>query len=818
MSELDLEIPSEQLTSRKLVCYHCGLSCISDSIAIDEKVFCCEGCKLVYELLNDKGLCDYYKLQSHPGLSQIKAVRKDKYSFLDNEEIARRLYSFTDGKSVIVKFYLPGIHCSSCMWLIEHLSRLNDGILESRLNFSAKEVTIRFLTEKISIRQVAELLTTIGYEPHISLEDTEDKKIKHYDRKKIYKLGIAGFCFGNIMMMSFPEYFAFDSGAEHHYMYLFRWLNLFLSVPVFFYSGSEFFVSAWKGFRQKMLNIDAPIAFALVITYTRSIYEILTNTGSGYLDSMSGIVFFMLVGRVVQERAYQSITFHRDYKSYFPVAVNTMVDGKLVSKSLKDLKEKDLIQLSNDEIIPADSILVAGSANVDYSFVTGESDLMPVSTGGMIYAGGKQVGMTITLQVVKPVAGSYLTSLWNHNAFNRNKTKENKDNSVIHVLSRYFTYILFTLTAVTALYWAVTDPSKIWPSISAMLIVACPCALLLSATFTNGNILRLLSNNGLFLRDASVIEQLGKINHIVFDKTGTLTHGMGEFATYGHQMTDEEKSWIRSVTASSNHPYSKALTTFLGGGTTSPVQEWKELPGLGIEATVQGNHIKVGSAAFAGANLLRENEDNALYVRINDQITAFVATPQFRESVTEMMPSLLHSYKISLLSGDNDRQAKDMRALLGSDSELLFSQKPADKLHYIGQLQLQNRKVLMLGDGLNDAGALQQSDVGITLTSDVNNFVPSCDAILDARSLHRFPQILRLAKAAQRIIAACFIVSILYNFIGLGIAATGNMSPVIAAILMPASTLSIVLVSTGVSSILARMWGLSLSSPKDELS
>lgn len=792
------------------LCYHCGVACANDHIHIGDKVFCCEGCKLVYEILNENGLCDYYKIQSHPGLSQIKPLRNDKFAYLDNEDIAQKLYKFTDGRNVIITFYIPGVHCSSCMWLLEHMHKLNKGITESRLNFTTKELTVHYNKEFISLRQVVELLATVGYEPYISLEDTDKKKAKYNNKGRIYKLGVAGFCFGNIMMMSFPEYLAPGTGIEEQYTTLFRVLNLVLSIPVFFYSASEFFVSAWKGLKQKTLNIDAPIALALIITYARSIYEIGTGTGPGYLDSMSGIVFFMLVGRIVQDRTYSSISFHRDYKAYFPIAVNVVTPKGLESRSLQELKEKDVVQLYNDEIIPADSVLLDHTALVDYSFVTGESEPVRILPGNTVYAGGKLRGEQVRMQVIKPVAGSYLTSLWNHHAFGRNKEVQNSEHSIIHLLSRYFTYILLVLAGITALYWAMHDPAKVLPSVSAMLIVACPCALLLSANYTNGNLLRILSNNGLYLRDATVIEQIGKIDHIVFDKTGTLTQGSEEFATTGHQLSEDEKDWVYNMVVSSRHPYSQAISAWLGIRGLCELEQWTEIKGKGIEAYAGRNRIRVGSAGFTG--VVTKGEKANVYIRINDEVTAFEILPAFREAIPGIMPELKKRYSLSLLSGDNSRQKNRLYELLGAGSELLFEQKPEDKLNYIGKLQERGHRVLMMGDGLNDAGALQQSNVGISLADDINNFTPSCDAILDARKFGKLPRLLKLAASGKHIITFSFGISILYNIVGLAISMQGHMAPMIAAILMPISTVSIVLITTGASTVMARRLGLSLNS------
>ena len=811
VSEIEQDV-TEHIRKTETLCYHCGLPCITDSITTGDKVFCCEGCKMVYEIINDNGLCNYYNLQSHPGLSQVKTIRSDKYTYLDNEDIAKQLYQFTDGDHTIVTFYIPGVHCTSCMWLLEHLNRVDKGISESRLNFSTKEVTIHFSRKKISIRKITELLATIGYEPYISLDEADKGQAKNYNKQRIFKLGVAGFCFGNIMMLSFPEYLSHRTGIEKQYVDLFRYLNLLLAMPVFFYSASEFFVTAWKGLKQKTLNIDAPIALAIIITFVRSVYEITGNIGGGYLDSMSGIVFFMLVGRVVQERTYKSLSFTRDYKSYFPIAVNVVTASGIFSKRLQDLKEKDIVQLHNDEIIPADSVVLNGKACIDYSFVTGESEPVEVKQAEMVYAGGKQKGEQLTIQIVKPVAGSYLTSLWNHYAFTNNKPEKNDKKSVIHTLSKYFTIILFGLAIITAIYWYYIDPSKIINSVSAMLIVACPCALLLSATFTNGNIMRIFSRNGLYLRDASVIEQLGDINQVVFDKTGTITQSAdGDFFCTGHQLTQWEKDLLYTVSIPSKHPNSKALAKWLGRRAQVTITDWEEIPGKGLSACAGVTNILVGSAGFTGVEEWKAKEEKAtLYVRINDKLTAFHLVSVFRDSIPKMIPALNKDYKLAVLSGDNDKQTGILRELFGGESELLFEQKPIDKLRYIESQQGSGAHVMMIGDGLNDAGALQQSNVGVTLADDINNFTPSCDAILDAKRFSLLPAILKLARDSQAIIKFSFVISIVYNVIGLYFAMQGMLKPMSAAILMPCSTISIVIITSGVSSLIAWRSGLSL--------
>lgn len=794
------------------VCFHCGLNCLTTSIAIEDKFFCCDGCKLVYEIIDNKGLCDYYQLQSHPGVSQIKPLRNDKYSFLDDEAISSKLYEFTNGDLTIATLYIPSIHCSSCMWLLEHLNRMDSGVIESRINFTAKEVRIHFSRKKTSFRRIVELLGTIGYEPYISMEDATAEAAKSHNKPRLIKLGVAGFCFGNIMMMSFPEYLSGKIGIESQYAYLFRYLNLLLSLPVFFYAATEFYQTAWAGLKQKILNIDVPIVLALIITFARSVFEIVTNTGAGYLDSMSGIVFFMLAGRIVQERAYKSLSFTRDYKSYFPIAVNVSTPGGMVSTQLQDLKEKDIVVLHHEEIVPADSIVLNDNALIDYSFVTGEAEPVKVKAGEIVYAGGRQTGEELIIQVAKPIAGSYLTSLWNHYAFKKDKTNDNDKISVIHLLSKYFTAILFTLALATAIYWYFNDPGKIINSVTAMLIVACPCALLLSSTFTNSNILRIFGLNGLYLRDATVIEQIAAINHIVFDKTGTITNGSNSpLTTAGCDLTEEDKDLVYSVARQSNHPNSKALIAWLGDRDCVQLTSWKEISGRGLLARAGETTIIIGSREFVGIADEQAGDKASLYISINERITPVFLHGAFRSAIPLLIKKLKYKYALSLLSGDNDRQRNPLRKLFGRNSELLFGQKPVDKLNYVQSLQQTGNKVMMIGDGLNDAGALQQSNVGVTLADDINNFTPACDAIFDARKMNLFASLLDLAKLSGTVVKVSFVISILYNVAGLYFAMQGQMKPVIAAILMPCSTISIVIISSGLSNFVAWRKGLNVS-------
>jgi P-type Cu+ transporter len=794
---------AEAAAPEQNVCFHCGEDCVTEDISEGEKHFCCHGCKTVYEILNENNLCSYYSISRFPGQTKKNPTYKNKFGFLLDKETAEKLLLFNSPTLAIVTFSLPQIHCSSCLWLLEHSYKLNPGIIKSEINFLEKEARISFDPKKTDLKSIAETLSSVGYEPHIHLDSARDKKQISYSKTRIFKIGIAGFCFGNIMMLSLPEYFSGGLIEDKDLKQLFPFLNLILAMPVFFYCASGFFTSAWQSLKQKSLNIDAPIAVAILITFTRSFYEILSGTGAGYLDSMSGIVFFMLLGRFFQERTYERISFERDYKSYFPLGITRVKEDTEEQIPVSKLKAGDRIRIRSEEIIPADSILFSGCAKIDYSFVTGESKNLEVGIGQIIYAGGKQAGGILEMEVIKEVSQSYLTGLWNNPVFSG--FKEAKQKSFVHKLSALFSLTLFLIALAAGIYWQLTDPAKLWTAVSSVLIVACPCSLLLSATFTNGSILTFLRKKDIYLKNAGVIEQIAETDAITFDKTGTITHrDKQEVSWEGIILSSRQQQLISSLAAQSFHPTSKAINSFFKKAAISRVKNFREVKGYGTEGNVEGEKMKLGSAKWVGADNDIDEMASAVYVSLNDSIIGkFKIQTAYRKNLANLISDLSH-YKISLLSGDNNRSEKNLRDYFGRRAIFHFNCSPQQKLDYIKQMQQEGKKVMMIGDGLNDAGALKQADCGIVVTDDINNFMPASDVILHGKNFQLLPALIDYCKTGRKIIYAGFIVSILYNLVGLYFATRAELQPVIAAILMPLSSVSIVLIATLASSIAGR--------------
>lgn len=790
-------------------CYHCGDHC-EQIIEHDNKQFCCEGCKQVFLLLNEHNLCTYYNLDQSPGLKAKGKFTSGRFAYLDDEAMLKKLAQFIGEKQVNITFSIPQMHCSSCIFLLENLHRIQPGVIKSSVSFRQKEVFVVFDPTLVSLRKVVELLAFIGYEPYISLGDTGEKKLNRMNRKKIYRIGIAGFAFVNIMMLSFPEYLSGGEIEQPGLKEAFTWLCFALSIPVLLFSASVFFVSAWKSLRQGFLNIDAPIALATAVTFARSYYEIISGTGPGYLDSGTGIVFFMLIGRWFQDKTYDSLSFDRDYKAYFPLGVSVLRNDVEKNIPVTQLGRGDRIIVRNGEMIPADAVLIKGGAEIDYSFVTGESEAIPKKNGELLYAGGKQTGSAIELEVLSSPSQSYITRLWNNNSFGKEK---NVNRSFIHPWSRYFTLALFTVAASATIFWWITDTSKLLPAVTAVLIVACPCSLLLSATFTFGNMVRIFGRNRFYLKNATVTEALAGVNTIVFDKTGTLTLPHSTNVKYeGEGIELSELAVVKEVMKQSAHPLSKTISAWLEERPleTVNVSSFKEYSGMGVEAVVDEVPVRLGSASFVHKKAETGDKGSGVYISINNSNKGcFRIGNTYRAGIGALAKRLREKkYELHLLSGDSDSEKQPLRQMLGASASLLFRQSPQDKLEYIKKLQAQGKKVLMIGDGLNDAGALMQSDAGIAVSDHSARFTPACDAIIDGDEVTHLDRFLGYARAGKKFVTASFILSILYNFVGLSFAVQGTLSPLVAAILMPASSISIVLLAIFTSTFFARRRGL----------
>lgn len=783
-------------------CFHCGDDCGNHPITFQDKSFCCNGCKTVYEIFNENDLTCYYDLQNAPG-----AVPKEiegKYDFLSQDSIIEKLTEFRSDTAEVVTLYIPHIHCSSCIWILENLNKLNANISSSQVNFGKKTVRVTYNPEATNLKSIVLLLSSIGYEPYISLDDFSSGK-NHINRSLIYKLGVASFGFGNIMFLSFPEYFELNEFWLEQYKHVFRWLMFAMSIPIVFYSAQDYFISAYKGLKAKLLNIDVPIALGVSVLFIRSTIEIIFDLGSGFFDSLAGLIFFLLVGKFFQQKTYDFLSFERDYKSYFPIAI-TKIDKNGAESSIQvyDIEKGDRILIRNEELIPVDGILINGKGEIDYSFVTGESQTVSKKSGDKLFAGGKQTSGVIELEALKSVEQSYLTQLWSNDVFNKNK--EDGFATITNKVSKHFTIAILSIALVATTFWLITDASKAMNVFTAVLIIACPCAIALSAPFTFGNLLRIFGKLKFYIKNASVIEKLAQIDTVIFDKTGTITSNKSSNAIYdGELLSDNESLVLKNSLRGSNHPLSRSLYNILDEHNIVTLDTFEEHIGKGIEAKHNDVNLKIGSASFVGNTQEAAVLNTTVHISSNNVYKGkYTFYNSYRKGVSKLFNKLKKQFDLVILSGDNEGERENLKKLLPAKTKLIFNQKPEDKLEFIKYHQSEGAKVLMIGDGLNDAGALAQSDVGIAISEDVNVFSPACDAILDASKFKELYAYIKASKSAIKIIKWSFVLSFIYNVVGLYFAVTGQLAPVVAAILMPLSSISIVVFTTVLTNLLGR--------------
>lgn len=783
MQTNQLEISAKSISELK--CAHCGLPAF-EHIKQGNLYFCCQGCKTAFSFLQDTENC-----QIPLGKNEVP---EGKFAYLDQADVFQKWVIGRRGDAVRMRLQLPSIHCASCVQVLERLYLKKPGVLASQVNFLTKELDISFRPEVLKFSELVVYLSALGYTPSLVDPGQNGQQNKAISESMLLtlKMAVAGFCAGNIMLLSFPEYLGLEDASYQHF---FGWLNLALALPAVFFSGWLYFKSVYNALVYKILNIDVPIGVGMIATLVLSLYEIITQTGSGYFDSLTGLIFFLLIGRWVQDRTYRFLSFERDFRSYFPLSI-TKLDGDAEMQILSsDIKPGDLLHIHFGEIIPCDGLIISGIGLIDYSFVSGESTPIRLKAGERVLAGGKQMSGQLLMRSEQEMSRSQLTHLWNNPIF----LKEGKPplRSFTDSVAYWFTPIILVFAVVVALVWLWFDPSRSLHAFLAVLIIACPCTLSLSYPIALGNTMRLWGKEGLFLKNAEVVERLSQIKTLVFDKTGTLTQRLGvEIHYFGKPLSQEEKLAVLSVLGGSKHPLSQSIYGYFGHPKLVPVFDFAETEGLGVKGKIADREVKAGAAHWVQCPE-EKTEGSHVYVAIDGQFVGYFQVKSAPQPFVEgMLQRLKRHFHLHLLSGDRAEGQSFWTLLfkrLGGSSR--FEMRPDDKLDVIRDLQQNGAHVAMIGDGLNDAGALRMADTGIAMASHAHQFTPGSDAILLSEKLPQLPDFMAQARWTMKVVRFSFLLSVMYNFIGLTFAVRGELQPMVAAILMPLNSLTMVLVA-----------------------
>ena len=772
-------------------CHHCGADCFKGAPQADGHVFCCQGCLGVYELIRANDACRYYDFDELAG-RRPGASATTRYSALDL--IGHAMASASPHSGIVtLNLRLPDMHCAGCVWLLERLHRFDPGVIASRVDLLRRSVSIDYRRERTSASSIARLLDSLGYPPSVEEPSASGGMLASERRRLHTQLGVAGFAAGNVMMIGLSHYVAGPSGLDPAVHGLLRILEVVLSTVVLGYCAQPWLRSAWGSLRRHIINLDVPISIGILTLYVRSMVDITTARGEGFLDSFTGLVFFLLIGRLFQQRAFDSLDFGRTMRSFFPMSATRIEQGAERDVAIDDLQRSDEILVRNSEVIPADAILLHSAGVVDYTYLTGESEPVECRPGTMLYAGGRVMGRSLRLSVVKPSSASTMAELWSRRDIHteRRAMEQSRDRfGLIFTLST----LLFALAA--ALLW-LPDVTMALTVFSSVLIIACPCALTLAMPITYGTAVGLLAGRGIFLKSIGSLSELQKVTRIHFDKTGTLT-APRQVRFIGDELSQDLRAGFAALAAHSTHPVSRAIVAS-GPPPSVTVSNVEEIPGVGIQCQLENSRLGLGSTELIAderMRLLYDEMPSGSVATVNGRpVGRYMVFHELVSGVARMIASLRRSgLELALVSGDSARGISTVEQVFDR-SEITLGATPQDKVDRIHQSRQDGHHVLMVGDGLNDIAAMSAANVSIAVSSGSSRIVPACDVMIDAAGVVEIDRLLSYARSQKNVVKVALWFTMVYNALGFLLASTGHLSPVITAVMMPLSSLLVTAIS-----------------------
>ena len=716
-----------------------------------ENSYCCTGCATAHEMLTGENI-------HGPGPELLS-----KYAHLVVAEEAEglKIYNETHGSWQVS---LPAIHCTSCLLLLERMPEWLEGISEVRVSFSAKRATIAFNPEVLNLPILAAWLDYVGYPPSLVTKKQENSN-------EVTKLGIAGFAMGNAMMSAFPEYFGLDQNHDA-LLTFFRYSTAFFATVSLIIAGRFYLENAYKAVRGRTWSLDIPIAIGMFSLWGWSAFLLANGTNGGYFDSLSGLIFFLLLGKFIQRKTYAAFSFERTVNDFLPLSVFHLESGRFVR--LGDLGVGDRVELAQGSVIPLE-LEAEMPTEVDYSFITGESEPILCQMGDALLMGGKILNGPIHAKVVHEARSSEVEGLW--------KESSEQTGWVSPKVTAIFTISVLALALGGGVAWWYLDSSRAVEIAVSVLIIACPCALSLAAPFAYGTATSRLSKLGVYFKSGRSIEKLAQVAQIAWDKTGTLT-GQNLRGELRMNRTDFN-AIFKALVARSVHPIAQSISEALGTHSQGKFDTWEEITGKGILATdPQGVEWRVGSGQFCDRPI-----GPTYLIRDGAEVGCYLPGMQYRKELAQVFSELQNSgVQHHLISGDSPRELpQDWQTTFGQ--HVHFNQRPQDKAALVQKLN----QCLFVGDGLNDLEAMEAADIGLAVVEGDLGYFPKSDGIIFANALPVFPRALRYSRKMRNVVKWAYLLSLGYNLSGVVLALLGLLSPVIAAVLMPLSSVSVVL-------------------------
>jgi Cu2+-exporting ATPase len=733
-------------------CPHCGVQ-----VEADHDEFCCHGCELAASLIEQAGLGRYYEIREAPA-PRPEAARLD-WSGVPLER-------GPDG-TVSCRLALDGLQCASCVWVVENVLQRTEGVRSAQVSYATGRALLSWDEQKTSLQALGARIAALGYRPRpVDAAPTADRDL-------LVRLGVAAFCAANVMMLAVTVYTGWFDGMDARYATLFRWAQLALTTPVALWSAVPFYRSAWAGLRAGVIHMDLPIALAVAALYVHGLVG--TPLGvEGYLDSLSMLVTLLLAGRVLEVRGRrQAAAAASAIAAGLPSTARRVTEEGVQTVPVSELQPGDLVEVGLGEEVPADGTVAWGSASVGLSLLTGESEPVRIGPGELVVAGAPVVDGAVAVRVVRVgertlgrrMAAEVLASV------DRPVAPTPADQ-----LAPLFTAFSLAAAALTLIGWTSIGGVGVGiERMAAVLVVACPCALGLSWPLAVSAGLHALARRGVLLRSGDALQRLVGLDIIALDKTGTVTGGVPVVVS----ADDEVLRLAAGLERASSHPIAAAIrqAAALRGLALPIATELHEEPGLGVSGVIGGQRWT-----------LRAGGPGEVWLR-GEQLAGRIELRDVRRpDAPSVIEALRARGRVVMLTGDHPEVAEPLARSLGLQ-EHHARMSPQDKAHWIAQQQLQGRRVLFVGDGLNDGPALVQADLGLAMQHGAPSSVLAADGIVFGEGLGPVLAALKVAEVVQATVRANLLRSVLYNVSAVGLAALGFVDPLVAALLMPASSL-----------------------------
>jgi Cu2+-exporting ATPase len=817
---LTAEAPSPPVTE----CAHCGLPVPAGRRAHDEGLaFCCEGCRTVHALLREHGLDRYYALRDPSAAPMAPPPPSGRsYEELDDAGVRARLGGLDASGLARAELYLEGVHCAACVWLVERLSTFVPGVVESRLDLGRSRATVVWDPRAVELSRIARALDALGYRPHPARGLAEQRVRRREDRRMLARVGLAGAVAANVMAIAFALYGGILDGMEPEFGRFFRWLSLGLTVPSLVWGGGVFFAGAWRALRLRMLHMDLPISIGLLAGAAHGAVTTVRGTGEVYFDTITVLIFLLLSGRYLLRRQHRVAADATELCAALAPSVARRIEPTGIREvPLEALVPGDRVEVRAGDLVPADGRIVEGRSALDASLLTGESVPADAGPGDPVHAGTLNVAARLEVAVERTgddTRVGRLMRLVEEHARRRAPIVLLADR-----LSGVFVAVVLALAGITAMVWWSASPERAIDSSVALLIVTCPCALALATPLAVTAAIGRAARAGILVKGADVLERLSRPGLMLFDKTGTLTAGRPALVSWWGQ--SDVRAAVAALEARSAHPLARALVAALGGDDTArlTVSHAVEVPGGGIEGVVDGHRIVVGSPRFVAGTgarireaalgeierLAGEGHTPVVVASDEDAVAVVGLGDTLRPDTAAVLAAVrARGWQVGLLSGDHPAAVAAIGRELGlPESACLGNVGPEGKLHHV-ERALASGPVVMVGDGVNDAAALAASTVGVGVHGGAEAVLAAADVFVTRPGVTPVTELLDGAGRTLRVIRRNLALSLAYNAIAVGLAMAGRLDPLVAAVLMPLSSVTVI-----VSSFRARTFPAPAAAP-----